>query len=153
MKKKPIDRLQARLKEIAAAKDATSVLQSVEIQYRIEVLQCLQTLLKSVPEDSENMKAAAGHYRVLDAFITSLPGDRQYPLKYEEAQIKDRAAALISFDTMLGGIRKRFKSFQKGDVYKEVVRQFIHQAYIVWYQYRQTFVEIELEENINEQSK
>lgn len=149
MKQKPIKLLQEKLKVLIKNRDATSVLQSIEIQYRIEVLLCMQMLLQSVPEDNTDMKAAAGHYRVLDAFIASLAGDRKYRLKYDAGKVKDQEAALKSFTAMLEGTRTRFKSFKKGDGYAEIVRMFIGQAYIVWYQYRQTFVEIKLEEKQN----
>ena len=147
MKQKPIDRLQTKLKDMALATDANSVMRKIELQYRIDVLLCMQVLMHSIPEDGSDTEAAVGHYKVLDAFIASLPGDRKYTLKYSETDTKNQEVALEKFQTMLDGIRKKVKSFRKDDIYAGIVKKFIHQAYIVWYSYRETFIKINLEEH------
>jgi hypothetical protein len=146
MKNTPLSRHQEKLKQLAENTDLDSSFLKVELLYRISVLQSLQMFLNSAPAGNENMAEISAHFRALDSFISSLPDDRKYSLKYDEKQIKNQETAGENFSKILEANRRSFRSFKRTDNYMEKIKNFVKQIYVIWYQYRQTYLKIEFSE-------
>lgn len=142
-----LNKLQAELERISGEVGPEAALWKIELIYRISVLESFRIILRNAPVNVKNTKAIIAHFRVMDSMFQSLLSERQYQLPYEGKQRKDQETAKENFSKIFLTIRRRFKSFKETDSYPDLVKNFIQQTYVCWFQYRQTFVEINLSED------
>lgn len=127
---------------IAAGKiDTPKLLGYQELLYRISVLESCMNFIKTTPV-STDLKILGEHYKVVEAFFTSLTQERQFGLPADERLRNQRATALSNLQTVVNCFRKQFQSYnaQSAEVYRESITKMVNTILPAWLQYRYTYI-------------
>lgn len=114
-----------------------------ELNYRISVLETLQSFCKTSPVTIET-KVIAFHFQLVDRYIHFLLDERIFGTKTDENGKKKRKTASDSLKNVFSDAEKQFSYFNpKGqNDYKGRIVRMINTFLCAWVQYRETFIEI-----------
>lgn len=114
-----------------------------EINYRICVLETLQSFCKTAPVTVDT-KVMGFHFQLLDAYVRFVLTERRFGLKADEEGQKRRETALLSFNRVAQDGRKRFMNFsvETQEQYKKSISHYVNTILPVWLQYRNTYISI-----------
>lgn len=120
---------------------ANSLLAMQELNYRIYVLETLQTFCKSAPVTTD-LKEISIHYQVMLAYMRALGKEHTLGIKADEDLKKKRDTAKGNLELLLQDGCRQFQSFQMTAQYqyKRSVSGMINMVLPAWIQYRNTFV-------------
>lgn len=118
-----------------------SLLPMQELNYRIYVLETLQSFCKSAPVTTE-LKEISMHYQVMLAYLRALSKEHTLGIKADEDLKKKRDTSKESLELILQDGCRQFQNFQMTgpDQYKRSVSGMINTVLPAWIQYRNTFV-------------
>lgn len=120
-----------------------SLLAMQELNYRVYVLETLQTFCKTAPV-TEEVTVMSIHFQVLFAFICALLKEHTIGVKADEARKKKRETVKGNLETIIQDSRRQFQNFQMTtpDHYKRSVSSMINTILSAWLQYRSTYMEL-----------
>lgn len=114
-----------------------------ELNYRICVLETVQSLCKTAPI-STDLKVISWHYQMLFTYISIIQKERKFGPKLDEEGQKKRDTALSSLETVIHDGKRRFNNFSMPtqDHYKKCISSFCNTVLPMWMQYRNTYIKI-----------
>lgn len=118
-----------------------------ELNYRINVLETFQSLVKTAPL-STDVKVLALHYNVLDVYLRYLLKDHRFGFATDDNGKKICETAQKAVEDIIFASQKKFTSFvaQTQDQYKKSVSECANTVLPMWLQYRDSYVPIKLQE-------
>ncbi len=118
----------------------------LELNYRVDVIDTFQTICKTAPVSNDG-KALAFHYQLVDAYIQLLLEERKFGSRADEAGMKRRQTAEKSLLRVVRENRRQFSSFKVStpDQYKGAVCKLVNTFLPIWLQYRETYIHIQLQ--------
>ena len=125
----------------------------METLYRMDVLETCQMIAKTAPR-SAKAKELEWHYQMFDAYFQCLATERRYGGCTGEGAEERQDSAHASLLQVIQDYRRRFGSFAPGSddgCYRKTVSEVVRLVLIAWIQYRQTYIEINMEDTSDEQ--
>lgn len=135
------DSMQEKIKQGALPCDQILVYQ--EILYRISVLETCQAFCKTAPVTMD-AKQLSYHYKIVDAYLTSLISDHKFGMPADEALKAKRKTASASLQEIIQSCRKSFSSFKPvtNDLYRTNISALVNTVLPVWVQYRDAYIQL-----------
>lgn len=118
-----------------------------EINYRINVLETFLSLVKTAPLSSDT-KVLVHHYNIFDVCLRYLLKDHKIGSPTDDNGRKRRETAEKAVLDVIIANQKKFTSFiaESQDHYKRCISEYANTVLPVWLQFRDTFVQIKLQE-------
>ena len=115
-----------------------------ELLYRIEILDCLQLIVKAAPFSCE-MKTLFPHYQVVNMIFENLRTERFLKAPNPDMQ-KQQHTAAESLSSIIEDCRKRYASYAPAGLeqYQKDMQRTVATVLPAWIQYRNTVTEIKI---------
>lgn len=116
-----------------------------ELNYRIEVLETLQSFCKTAPITVDTGIIGYHHQLVL-AFVKRIASERQLGERSDQEGAKRRETAQHSLEKVVDDCCKRFAAFraESQGQYQKALGTFINTILPVWLQYRSSYVDVKI---------
>lgn len=124
---------------------ANNMLILQELNYRIEILDTLQTFCLTAPI-SADMHVIAYHHKLVLAYIARIAGERNLGEKADKETAQRRETAQNTLMQVVEDCSKRFSSFhaESEEQYKNALKKFVNTILPVWLQFRTSYVDIRI---------
>ncbi len=116
-----------------------------ELNYRIEVLETLQSFCKTAPA-TVDAGIIGYHHQLALAFVKRIASERQLGEKSDPEGAKRRETAQHSLERVVEDCCMRFSAFraEAEGQYQKALGSFINTILPVWLQYRSSYVEVKI---------
>ncbi len=117
-----------------------------ELVYRISVLEVLKCFTVAAPFTND-MKSLIPHYQVVNGYIEHIRKERA-SMSSDPERLKQQQTALSTLSAVITDYRTRYKSYapKSPEQYGRDITRTVAAVLPAWVQYRNTLVEIKIEE-------
>lgn len=118
-----------------------------ELNYRIGVIETFQALVKTAPLSTDT-SVLRQHYCILDVSLRYLLKDHKFGVVTDDNGKKRRETAEKAVEDVILANQKKFSSFvaETQDQYKRYVSECANTVLLMWVQFRDTYITINLQE-------